>query len=204
MIAHLRGRVDRIDSNSVVVDVGGVGYRALAPATVLASLPPSPAEVKLYTTLVVREDDLTLYGFSSPEERSVFELATSVAGVGPKVALSMLGAMEAGDLARAISSSDARTLTRVPGVGPKLAQRIILELGERMAEFVFATRVEAVGAGSPVAESMDDIVEALVNLGYSRSDARKAAERATSSAPDSSDIPSMIRAALNLLASTGR
>lgn len=206
MIAHLRGSVARVEANSVVLDVNGVGYRVWVPLSVLQALPEAAGAVTLHTAMTVREDDISLFGFLGPEELQVFQLVTGVPGVGPKVGLSMLSVMDAGELARAIAGSDARALTRIPGVGPKLAQRVILELGERMGELAFEQRVEALSARQePGAnEAFEDAVEALVNLGYSRPDSRRAAERAMSAVPDRASAASVIREALNLLTRAGR
>ena len=205
MIAQLTGTVARLEANSVVLDVNGVGYLVYVPLSVLSNLPQVGATAMLYTTMAVREDDITLYGFGSLEEQRAFKLVTGVTGVGPKVALSMLSVLDAGELARAISSNDAKTLTKVPGVGPKLAQRVCLELGERMAEFAFAQRIEALTTTSTPQENaaFEDVVEALLNFGYSRSDSRKATERALSNASDKANIPALVREALNILSSGG-
>src|SRR5215471_13947274 len=124
MIAHLSGTVARIEANnnSVVLDVNGVGYRVQVPLGVLSSLPEVGGKAMLYTLMVVREDDITLYGFSTMDEQRTFQILTGVTGVGPKVGLSMLSVLDVGELARAISSNDTRALTKIPGVGPKLAQ----------------------------------------------------------------------------------
>jgi holliday junction DNA helicase RuvA len=208
MIAHVNGIVSRLDANSVVIDVNGVGYRVFVPLGVLSSLPAPGGKAFLHTILSVAANtfDFTLYGFSSTEEQQVFQILTSVSGVGAKVALSMLSVLDVAELSRAISGSDTRTLTKVPGVGPKLAQRICLELGERMAEFTFAQRVETMTSRntSEENEAFEDIVEALVNLGYSRPDSKKAAERAVSNATDKANTPALIRDALNLLSSGGK
>jgi len=206
LIAHLSGTVARIEANSVVLDVNGVGYLVYVPLGVLSGLAEVGGKAMLYTTMAVREDDITLYGFSTLDEQRAFHLVTGVTGVGPKVALSMLSVLDAGELARAISSNDTKALTRIPGVGPKLAQRVCLEIGERMAEFAFGQRVEAMtAAGTPQENAaFEDVVEALTNFGYSRADSKKAAERAISNASDRSNIPALVRDALNILSSGGR
>src|SRR5438309_6256779 len=206
MIAHLTGTVAATEANSVVLDVNGVGYRVFVPLSVLSSVPAVGGQTTLQTVMAVREDDITLYGFASVEEREVFQLVTGVTGVGPKVGLSMLSVLESAELARAISSNDIKALTKIPGVGPKLAQRVALELGERMAELSFTRRVDALQSRQTPAENaaFEDVVEALVNLGYSRADSRKAADRALASTPDKSHTPTLIREALNLLTSMGR
>jgi Holliday junction DNA helicase RuvA len=206
MIAHLNGTVARIEANYVVVDVNGVGYRVVVPISALSSLPEAGGKAMLYIAMIVREDDISLYGFLSLADLQVFQIVTGVTGVGPKVALSMLSVMDAGELARSIAGNDVKALTRVPGVGPKLAQRIILELGERMAEFSFTHRVDSAVTESTARENAayEDVVEALVNLGYSRPDSRKAAERAITNSTDKSNTGILIRDALNLLSSRGR
>lgn len=206
MIAHLSGTVARLEATSVVMDVNGVGYLVYVPLGVLSGLPAVGGKAMLYTTMAVREDDITLYGFATLEEQRAFQLATSVTGVGPKAALSMLSVLDAGELARAISSNDAKALTKIPGVGPKLAQRICLELGERMAEFAFSQRLDSLSAISTPLENaaFEDVVEALINFGYSRSDSRKSTERAIASAADKANIPALVREALNILSSGGR
>jgi Holliday junction DNA helicase RuvA len=207
LIAHLNGTLAAVEANSIVLDVGGVGYRAYVPLSVLTSLPEMGGKLLVHTTMVVREDDMTLYGFRTPEERQVFLMLMGVSGVGPKVALSMLGIMDAEELARAVSTGDVKALTRIPGVGPKLAQRVALELGEKLAEFLFGLRVSGVqapAAGS-ASEALEDVVEALVNLGYSRADARRAADRAVTAAGSANaDTGSLFRDALNLLTGAGK
>ncbi len=201
MIAHLTGLVARTDANSVVLDINGVGYRAMAPLGVIASLPPEGEKVTLFTSMIVREDDITLYGFRTIEEQHVFEALIGVAGVGPKVALSLLSVLDGPSLAGAIASGDPKALTKVPGVGPKLAQRIVLELGDRMAQLAFEQRVQNLGVGRSGADraAFEDVVEALVNLQYSRADARKAAEKVVSESDGSGDVTRLIRDALNIL-----
>jgi holliday junction DNA helicase RuvA len=207
MIAQLTGTVACTDANAVILDVHGVGFRVFVPVSALTGLPDSGQPVTLHTVTVVREDDISLYGFRTTDDRALFEILTTVSGVGPKVALSMLSVLEGPDLARVVAANDVKALTKVPGVGAKLAQRIVLEVGERVAEFAFARRVDALAAraDSRDASAYEDVVEALVNLGYSRTDSRRAAERVVSAATDRNDAPSLIRDALMLLSgSTAR
>ncbi len=207
MIAHLTGKVARLESNSVVLDVQGVGYRVYVPLGVLSNLPVIGEQATLYTTLSVSSNtfEFTLYGFASHEEQQVFLLLTSVTGVGARVALSMLSVYYAAELARIVSTNDVKSLTKVPGVGPKLAQRVALELGEKMSEYIYNSRIETFkNEATPVDnETFEDVVEALVNLGYTRQDAKKAAERVISVAVDKKALPQLIREALNLLSNSG-
>ncbi|NUQ71318.1 MAG: Holliday junction branch migration protein RuvA [Chthonomonadales bacterium] len=205
MIARLTGKVVSTDAGSLVLDVNGVGYLAHVPLSLLAALPESSANVTLYTSMVVRDDDIALYGFRSEAELELFRRLTSVTGVGPRVALSMLSAFEGHELARAISSNDAKALTLIPGVGPKLAQRVVLELGDAMAQFAFDQAVQRVDSGPSAVRSalFEDIVEALVGLQYNRADARRAAEKAIAASGGSADGPALIRLALNSLSGEG-
>lgn len=208
MIAQLTGIVVRVEANSVILDVNGVGYRVSVPLGVLASLPEAGGKVTLQTTMHVAANtmEFTLYGFATPEDQHIFQIITSVSGVGTKIGLSMLSMYDGGSLCRAISSNDTKALAAVPGIGPKLASRICLELGERLAAFAFEARVQAQVGTQEAAnnEAMEDAVEALVNLGYSRNDARKSVERITSTGTGARTAAAIIREALNLLSNSGK
>ncbi|MEP6755141.1 MAG: Holliday junction branch migration protein RuvA [Chthonomonadales bacterium] len=208
MIAQLTGNVVRVEANNVILDVNGVGYRVSVPLGVLASLPEAGGKVTLHTTMhvAVNTMEFTLYGFASPEDQHIFQIITSVSGVGAKIGLSMLSMYDGRSICRAISANDTKALSAIPGIGPKLASRICLELGERLATFVFEAKIHA-QMGTQEAtdnEAIEDAVEALVNLGYSRNDARKSVERITS-VPGGAKTPStIIREALNLLSTGGK
>ena len=221
MIAQLTGTVARRGGAFVVLDVGGVGYKVSVPLSVLEALPPEPdlddapaKSVTLITHLIVREDDLALYGFNSDTELRAFELLLTVSGVGPKVALALLSALVVDDLADAIANDDVRTLTRVPGVGAKTAQRMVLELKDKFAALGFESRMSLLAVGSepkttrPKNDVGNDVVSALTNLGYNKAEA----ERATVAARDeknkngdaSPDFAGLLRAALNRLTGGGK
>jgi len=202
MIAQLTGVVTRTEGNTIVLDVGGVGYLLSVPATVLASLPEFGSRFTLPTHLIVREDEMTLYGFTGLIEMQTFKMLLGVTGVGPKVALALLSALEAQDLARALSTNDTKTVIRVPGVGPKLAQRLCLELGDKMAPIAFEQRAARASAGAQNAQesaSHEDVIAALVQFGYSRTDARKAADRVFADAKDRADVGALVTGALRWL-----
>jgi Holliday junction DNA helicase RuvA len=202
MIAQLTGLVARTEAGSVILDVGGVGYQVFVPVGVLAGLPESGGKATLVTHLIVREDELTLYGFSTQTEMQAFKILLGVSGVGPKVALALLSTLEVPDLARALSTSDTRVITKVPGVGPKLAQRLCLELGDKMAAFAFEKRTERSAAGERTAQenaAHEDAIEGLVSLGYGRPDARRAVERVFADAEDRTNVSALINGALRLL-----
>jgi len=206
LIAHVKGTVARKGPDSVVVDVHGVGYLVNVPTGSAVSLPAEGDTVLLHTTMAVRADDISLYGFASLIELELFQMAMGVTGVGPRVALGLLGALGADAFVAAVASNDVRTIMRAPGVGQKLAQRIVLELGEKVAQLAFERRVEAAAgqAGAGRTEALDDVVGALMNWGYSRSDARRAAERAFSSSDAGADVAAVVRHALQLLSGEGR
>lgn len=203
MIAQLTGTVVHAGAPHVVLDVHGVGYKVAVPLSVLEHLPKTGEPVTLLTHMLVREDDLSLYGFLDSVEREVFEHLLSVSGVGPKAALAILSALGGAGLARAIASDDVRGLVRVPGIGSKTAQRLILELRDKLGGLGLAAKADALApAKSPEAKPttvVDDVVSALVNLGYNRGDAGKAADVAAADAPGGTDFATLLRAALNRL-----
>ena len=165
MIASLAGTVAQVGLDRAVVDVGGVGYLVHATPATLAGLRVGE-HARLHTTLVVREDSMTVYAFADADEREVFETAQSVSGVGPRIALAMLAVLTPDALRRAIATEDLAALKRVPGIGAKSAQRIVLELGGKLA----APGPDGAPAGpAPSAASgdrRDQVVEALVGLGW--------------------------------------
>jgi Holliday junction DNA helicase RuvA len=202
MIAQLTGLVVRIEGGSVIVDVSGVGYQVFVPATVLASLPEGGVKTTLVTHLIVREDEMTLYGFGSQTELQAFRILLSVSGVGPKVALALLSTLDVSELARALSTTDTRVITKVPGVGPKLAQRLCLELGDKMSAFAFEDKVKrSEGSKQTVEENAayEQALEGLVALGYSRPDAKKAVQRVFENATDRTNAGALVSAALRFL-----
>jgi Holliday junction DNA helicase RuvA len=211
LIAQLRGTVARTAGSAVVLDVNGVGYKVNVPVSVLQTLPAEPDKaVTLVTATLVREDDISLYGFANEQELAAFELLLTVSGIGPKAALTLLSAMTAGDVARAVSSGDVRTLTRVPGVGPKTAQRMVLELKEKFAQLGFETKVQQLAAGEQVRQrdsmetTADEVISALMNLGYNKAEAQRATsaaleERTKADPANPPKFADLLRAALNRL-----
>jgi Holliday junction DNA helicase RuvA len=161
MIASLNGIIDAISTDSMIVNVNGVGFKVSVPTSVLSELGMVGREVKLYTHLHVREDDLSLYGFGSIDELKLFETLISVSGLGPKTALGMLSAMSADQVAMAIASGSVEILTTIPGIGKKTADRLILELKDKVGGVMISSP-----AGRAAQENAD-VVTALVSLGYS-------------------------------------
>jgi len=174
VIAQLRGRLLRKAPQEAVVDVGGVGYRVTIPLSTFYRVGEPGAEVTLLTHTHVREDALALFGFLTAMEQELFERLIAVSGVGPKVAISILSGIEAPELAAALRSSDIARLTRIPGVGKKTAERLVVELKDKMQDLPAA---EAAVPASPGAAT-DDLVSALLHLGYSRPEAERGVERA--------------------------
>jgi Holliday junction DNA helicase RuvA len=166
MIAFLRGRVLEKHPNRVIVDVGGVGYDVAVPLSTFytAGEPGGAIELRVHTH--VRDDQIALFGFATPLELAMFERLIAVSGIGPKLALAVLSGIEPGDLVSAIQRGDLGRLTRIPGVGKKTAERIVLELRDRLPKPVDASGITAAPSGSAVLRA--DLVSALANLGYHR------------------------------------
>ena len=201
MIASLRGQLIRVEANYVVLDVGGVGYKVSVPVSVLtAHAQGATAHLHIYTH--IRAEEMSLFGFVSPDDQRVFELLLSVTGIGPKVALSILSAMDSETLARAVGSEDTKTLVRIPGLGLKTAQRLVLELRDKLAALMFERKVDQIAVKSqkpPEDDLYDDVVEGLVNLGYNRNDVRKAADKVFKENPTEKNMGTLLKAALNVL-----
>ncbi|MBV9811687.1 MAG: Holliday junction branch migration protein RuvA [Acetobacteraceae bacterium] len=199
MFARLTGRVDSIETDRCVVDVGGVGYLVQASTRTLASLPPSPAVATVLIETQVREDAIALYGFADAAERDWFRLLTTVQGVGAKVALAILSALPPRDLAAAIAAGDKAMLSRAQGVGPRLAVRLATELRERAGTMPVSGGVPAVTV-APEGGVAADALSALVNLGYRRAEAQSAVAQAMGRLGDGASLDAVIRDGLKELA----
>jgi Holliday junction DNA helicase RuvA len=198
MIALLTGRVEALQDGSCVLDVNGVGYLVHASSRTLAALPAAPAVTKLLIETHVREDAIQLYGFADSAERDWFRLLTTVQGVGAKVALSVLSALSPRDLIGAIASGDRASLTRAPGVGARLAVRLLTELRDKAGAMPSSPGLAApLGRPATVA---DDALSALINLGYRRPEAQGAIARVTERLGDDATIDGVIRESLRELA----
>lgn len=178
MIGHLRGTVLEKHPNEVIVDAAGVGYEVQIPISTYTSLPDTGASVSLRIYTHVREDTLSLFGFATPEEKLVFERLISVSGIGPGLAIKVLSGLATPDLITAIGNGDIAQLVRIPGVGKKTAERIVLELREKLIAIETAGKPAAV-AGAPGAWSdlEQDVLSALQNLGCSRAAAEEAVRK---------------------------
>lgn len=194
MIASVDGLVAGVGADSLVLDVGGIGYRVFTPPGVLASAEPGK-RLKLHTHHLVREDLQALYGFRSADELGFFGLLLTVTGVGPKVALGIVGSRPVADLQLAILAGDEAVLTSISGVGRRLAGRIILELREKVAAAGSAAAAVAESPRGPHGPTEGDVVAALQALGYSLAEAREAAREARPSGPGAT-LEDRVKAAL--------
>jgi Holliday junction DNA helicase RuvA len=181
MIGHLRGSIVRKSPQEVLLDVSGVGYRVLIPVSTFYRLADDGGTASLRIHTHVREDAFQLFGFATETEELLFSRLIGVSGVGPKVALSILSGIEAPELVEALRRGDVPRLVRIPGVGKKTAERLVLELKDKMPAVLAAET--AASASAPASTLEDDLVSALANLGYSRPEAQKGVERALGEEP---------------------
>ncbi len=191
MIAQLAGRAVKVTASSLVIDVGGMGLQVLSTPSTLADVRVGEGTT-VHTHLVVREDSLTLYGFGTAYERDAFVALQSVTGVGPRLALSMLAVHSPGTLAQVVATGDRASLERVPGVGPKVAARLLLELAGRLPE-------GDVGVLRVATDGREQVTEALVGLGWNTRDARLAVDAVTEGVIGPDEVSSVLRAALQRL-----
>jgi len=178
MIAGLHGKLESVGSDWAIIDVGGIGFQVYMPTSTLSTLGAIGEEVKLYTHLHLREDNATLYGFASTDELGLFQSLIGVSGLGPKLALAMLSAMNVDKLTMAIATGSTDLLTVTPGIGKKMAERLILELKEKIGAGWITT------PAAQLAQENTDVLAALTSLGYSVAEAN----RAVATLPPSSDL----------------
>jgi Holliday junction DNA helicase RuvA len=198
MIAHLRGTLLEKHPNLVVVDTGGVGYEVTIPVSAYSSLPEIGSPVQLHIHTHVREDALSLFGFVSAADKALFEKLITVSGIGPKLAVTALGGLTAPDLAAAIREGSVEQLVRIPGVGKKTAERMVLELRDKLDLLPGVARAAAAGAKSAFNTTEEDVISALANFGVSRPSAEAAVTKARS-ASAGNDFDGLFRRALKLV-----
>lgn len=197
MIGRLTGRIDTLGEDWAILDVGGVGYHVTCSARTLRGLGGAGGDVRMFIETFVRDDRIMLYGFADEGERNCFRVLTSVQGVGARVALAILSALSAGELVEAVLAQDKAAVSRANGVGQRLAQRVVTELRDRVAD---------IGPGTPLHPSVEetgpdaDAVLALVNLGYTRSEAFRAVAAARGRLGGDADMAALVRASLQELA----
>jgi holliday junction DNA helicase RuvA len=203
VIGKLKGVVDSVDEETLILDVGGVGYLVSASARTLRALPSVGAKAELLIETHVREDAIRLYGFLDAQEREWFRLLQSVQGVGAKVALGILGALSADALSAAIAKQDKAMMARAPGVGPKLAARLVLELKDKVPALGAAEFADAHGDAErapKLSRAADDAVLALVSLGYAQPQAAAAMARISAALGREAETAALVRAGLKELA----
>jgi len=193
MIAHLRGRILEKHPAHLILEAAGVGYEVAISVPSFSGLPAEGGEVSLHIYTHVREDVLALYGFLRREEKQLFERLIGVSGIGPKLAMTVLSGIAADDLISALRNNDLTALTRIPGVGKKTAERMVLELRDKLEGFA------ARPAPAPVGRMEEDVISALVNLGYQRAAAEQAVKRAMERTGDRANFEHLFRQTMSLL-----
>ncbi|MFP5231768.1 MAG: Holliday junction branch migration protein RuvA [Acidobacteriota bacterium] len=195
MIAHLRGQILSKTPNAVVVECGGVGYELAISVATYTELGEPGSQAGLHVHTHVREDALLLFGFAELAEKRLFEKLLAVSGIGPKLAITVLSGISAERLAAAIRGGDHATLTRIPGIGKKTAERVVLELKDKLDDMVAFTAGSAVAAPT-LGALEEDVLSALINLGYPRPVAQKAVQTAARDAAAAGDFEHLFRAAM--------
>lgn len=201
MIAHLQGVLTVKAVESVVVDVHGVGYQVFIPLSTYYPLPNLRESVTLLTTMHVREDAMRLYGFATEEERALFELLVGVSSIGPRLALNMLSSIAATELQQAIAQGDVARLQSIPGIGRKTAERVVLELREKvfLVDITSSGLPQGIGV-SDADQLVGDVVMALLNLGYKRGEAEKAVQAVRAGENGAMSLETLLKDALQRLA----
>jgi len=199
VIAQLRGRVVRKEPHRVILDVAGVGYQVFIPLSTFYQLPEPPGEVLLHTYTHVREDALQLFGFRTPAEQALFELLHGVSGIGPRLATNILSGISVEELVPALADGDLARLRAVPGVGKKLAERLAVELREKVGALNLRGPAPAAAAPPEEDRELEDVISALVNLGCSRKEAARAAEMARRDLGAGAEFEKLIKTALRVL-----
>jgi Holliday junction DNA helicase RuvA len=197
MFAYIKGILTQSTPTSIVLEANGVGYKLFVPANVFSHLPQIGATVTFHTSFVVREQAQSLYGFSNMHERDFFEALLGVTGIGPKIALSLIGHMPLEELQNSIVNGDTATLCRIPGIGKKGAERLIIELRDKVGGMALqGSEFSAHFVADPQHQIFNDAVSALINLGYNQSIAQKAIKKSLKDIPEGIDLGALISLAL--------
>ena len=198
MISYLNGTLSQIDKTSIVVEVSGIGYLVKVASSTLVQLPKIGEKLKIHTCHIVREDDVSLYGFLTSEEKSIFMLLLSVNGIGPKASMSILSAFPISQLVSAITSANVSLISTVPGIGSKTAQKLVIELKEKMAKQYALKSGELDLSANDNIPNVNDAVSALISLGYSSREAKEALQK-TGLDIKTADIETLVKSALKAL-----
>jgi Holliday junction DNA helicase RuvA len=197
MYAYLKGTLMSSNPSHIIVEVQGIGYLLSIPYRTFSALPPIGESLYVYTTLVIREFSHTLYGFLSEQERDIFEVLMNVTGIGPKLAISLIGHLSFTDLQMAVRDQNVPMLCKVPGVGKKTAERLIVELRDKLPSLLsLNTQEEMPSSSDPHAQVVKDAMLALINLGYQQQAAQKALKQSLKGLPETIDLPTLITEAL--------
>lgn len=197
MFAYLKGLLAAIHPTFVIVEVQGVGYSLSIPCRVLGELPAIGQPIQFYTSFVVRELSHTLYGFLQSQERDIFEVLMNVTGIGPKLALSLIGHLTWEEIQSAVTHQSIPDLCRVPGVGKKTAERLIVELKDKLSQFsMMNTRSLPVSVLTPPSQNAHDAILALVNLGYTQNIAQQAVKQSLKELPEEADLALLVTQSL--------
>ncbi len=202
MIARIQGKIVYKTANYTIIDAHGLGYRVFVPLTTFYELPDTGQEVVLNIHTHVKEDAIHLFGFYTPEERDLFQMMISVTGIGPKLAVNIMSGIAAGEFVRAVSSSDLARLVNIPGVGRKMAERLVLELKDKVKKLGEA-RTEAAGEQSEVADRglvFDDALSALINLGYKEQMVKRILEKLDQESEENPTLDNLLKNALKAIA----
>ena len=203
MISFLKGIIEEIGDDSLFLDVNGVGYQVFAPSRVLAKVAEGEA-LKIHTHTYVREDALALYGFTETTDRAMFEKLMSVSGVGAKMAMAILSGLSSQEIANAVTAGDLATLTQISGVGKKLAERLVLELKNKLGAFTGGTVTSISGGrvgGAAPQSAHSDVLSALINMGFKMAQAQQAIAIASEEAGKDADFGVLLKTALKSLRS---
>lgn len=201
MIAYIKGVLVQSSPLSVMIETGGIGYKILIPVSLFSKLPQLQEEAILHTSFIVRELSHTLYGFLSVQDRDLFEALMGVTGIGPKIALSIIGHLQGHELHHAIANHDISTISKVPGIGKKTAERLIIEMRDKISAIVSIDPSELAvhNQSDPRAQKISDAMSALINLGYNQITAQKAIKKTMKDIPESINLSELITAALKNL-----
>jgi Holliday junction DNA helicase RuvA len=196
MYSYIKGKLVSQALGSVLVETGGIGYKVFIPVNIYGKLPENGKEIVFYVSFVIRETFQALYGFLRAAERDLFEDLTTVSGIGPKIALSLIGHMSLEDFYSAIGNGDIQAINKVPGIGKKIAERLLLEMRDKISKTSKLLSPEF-AEGNPHAQKISDAINALMNLGYNQATAHKAINKSFKSlSPDGIELPILITEAL--------
>lgn len=198
MYAYIKGQLQHADAQYAVLEAGGIGYKIFIPGNLFSKLPHMGETIILHTSFVVREQSQALYGFLTVNERDLFEILLNVSGIGPKTALSIIGHLSMSDLQSAILSGDIPTISRVPGIGKKTAERLIVEMRDKAPSLLTPdpSNLAIHSLCDPHSQQTKDALSALINLGYNQTIAQKAIKKTLSDFPEGIDLATLITTAL--------